>query len=187
MTGMIRSMGFAVAVALVSTAAGAQQHDMSKMRKDTTKRDSMAGMKHEMPGMKHDMSMMKGDTGKMKMKMDMNMTSGWPELDATHALLMATWHPAQKDSLAMARAKSGEMLAAVNAWVASKGPAACDNAAARALLPAIAADAKAFAAGAKAGSDADVKAALKKVHDGFEKAAMPCMMGAMKGMKGMKP
>ena len=149
-------------------AKPAMPHDMHTMGGDST-------MKHGMPGM----AMGKGQAmGEMK--------SGWKELDAFHTLLMSVWHPALKDSLAMARTLAPTLATSAAAWEKSKGPAACDNADARKALPAIIADAKAYA-GVVAGKadDAAVKAALKKVHDGFEKVAMPCMMASMKGKGGM--
>jgi len=181
-----RFIGLAMVLALVPAMAGAQQHDMSKMGKDTVKKAPMAGMPHDMAGMKMDtgrMAGMKHDMSKMGQGGSMEMKSGWVELDAFHALLMATWHPAQKDSLAPARSLAPTLVASVAAWAKSKGPATCDNAAARQVLPGVVTDVNGFGAVvARKATDAEVKAALKKVHDGFEKVAMPCMMGGMKGM-----
>jgi hypothetical protein len=133
---------------------------------------------------------MKMDTAAMHKKMAgmMGMMGGWGELHAFHALLMATWHPAQKDSLGTARALAPALVTVADAWSKSKGPAACDNATTRKALPTIVTDTRAYAdAVAKKGSDAAVKAALLKVHDAFEKSVMPCMMASMMGsMKGMK-
>jgi soluble cytochrome b562 len=151
----------------------AMPHDMSKMGADT-------GMKHDMAGMKHDMSAMGQGMGMGDMK------SGWAELDAFHSLLMSTWHPALKDSLTMARSLAPQLAASAEKWAKSKGPAACDNATARKALPGIVADAKTYAkVVADKGNDAAVKAALKKVHDGFEIAGKPCMQAAMKVKGGM--
>jgi hypothetical protein len=183
MKATMRFIGCTMALSLVPAIAGAQvkptetkpapkpamQHDMSKMKMDS--------------GMKHDMSMMGMDSG---MKHEM-MSSGWTELDAFHKVLMATWHPAQKSDLKPARDKAADIVKTAEAWAASKGPAKCDNATTREALPGIVADAKAYASVVKAnGTDDAVKAALKKAHDGFEKAAMPCMMAGMKDMKDMK-
>lgn len=149
-----------------AAAKPAMQHDMSTMSHDT-------GMKHDMAGMGQGAGM-----GEMK--------SGWNELDAFHTLLMSVWHPALKDSLTMARTLAPTLAASAVAWEKSKGPAACDNAAARKALPGIVTDAKTYAnvAGTKA-NDAAVKAALKKVHDGFETVGKPCMQAAMKAKGGM--
>jgi hypothetical protein len=185
-----RFLGVAMVLALVPAMTAAQQHDMSKMGKDTAKKAPMAGMKHDMSGMKMDtgkMAGMKHDMPKMGQGGMMDMKSGWAELDAFHTLLMATWHPAQKDSLGPARTMAPTLVTSAEAWAKSKGPAKCDNAAARKVLPGVVADVNAFAAVvARKGTDAEVKAALKKAHEGFVKVAMPCMMGDMKGMGGMK-
>ena len=174
----MRFVGCAMLLAFVPAVVGAQakpaetkpapkpamQHDMSRMGADT--------------GMKHDMAA----TGQGKEEMK----SGWAELDAFRTLLMSVWHPAHKDSLAMARTLAPTLVASAAAWEKSTGPAACDNAAARKVLSGMVADAKDYAdvAAGKA-NDAGVKTALKKVHDGFETVGKPCMMAAMKGMGGM--
>lgn len=186
---MMRLMGMALVFAPVmvlaqakpaekkAMAAPAMKHDMSKMGGDTGVKHDMSKMSHD-TGMKHDMAAMGQGMGAMK--------SGWGELDAFHTLLMSVWHPAQKDSLAMARSLAPTLVASAEAWAKSKGPAACDNAAARKALPGIVTDARTYAnvASTKA-NDAAVKAALKKVHDGFETVGRPCMQAAMKAKGGM--
>jgi hypothetical protein len=184
MKATTRFIGMMALTLLVPAMAGAQGHDMSKMGKDTAKKDAMAGMKHDMPGMKHDMSAMQG--GKMSdsamkammkgMKPGAEMT-GWKELDAFHGMMQATWHGAMDNDLRAAKAMSGDVVKSAEAWVKSAGPAGCDNATLRKALPGIVTDARAYDAIAKSGTDADVKAALRKVHDGFEQVAMPCMKG----------
>ena len=158
-------------------AKPAMQHDMSKMGHDTAMKHDMSKMSHD-TGMKHDMAAMGQGMGAMK--------SGWGELDAFHTLLMSVWHPAQKDSLAMARSLAPTLVASAEAWARSKGPAACDNVAARKALPGIVTDAKTYAnVAATKANDAAVKAALKKVHDGFETVGKPCMQAAMRAKGGM--
>jgi hypothetical protein len=138
------------------------------------------------PAMEHDHNAMGQGKGQGVVQGQGDMKSGWAELDAFHALLMSTWHPAMKDSLTMARMLAPQMVASAEAWVKSKGPASCDNAAARKALPGIVADAKAYAqvVSSKA-NDAAVKAALKKVHDGFETVGEPCIHAAMQAKGGM--
>lgn len=160
-------------------AKPAMQHDMSKMGRDTGMQHDMSTMRHD-TGMKHDMAGMGQGAGMGDMK------SGWKELDAFHTLLMSVWHPALKDSLTMARTLAPTLAASATAWEKSKGPTACDNAAARKALPGIVGDAKAYAnAAATKANDAALKAALKKVHDGFETVGKPCMQAAMKAKGGM--
>lgn len=110
-------------------AKPAMQHDMSKMSHDT-------GMKHDMAGMGQGQGM-----GEMK--------SGWNELDAFHTLLMSVSSAANKGDLKPARAKGAELSKAADAWLASKGPASCDN------------------------------AAITKAHDSFRPVAQSCMMAGM--------
>lgn len=186
---MMRLMGMALVFAPVmalaqakpaekkSMAKPAMQHDMSAMGHDT-------GMKHDMSKMGHD-TVMKHDMAGMGQGMAA-MKSGWGELDAFHSLLMSVWHPALKDSLAMARSLAPTLVASAEAWAKSKGPAGCDNAAARKALPGIVTDARTYAnvVDTKA-NDAAVKAALTKVHDGFKAVGKPCMQAAMKAKGGM--
>jgi hypothetical protein len=150
--------------------------------KDTAKAGmaGMAGMDHsKMGGMDHAAmheQMMKGQKGE-----------AWKELDAYHALMMATWHPAKDSSnLAPFRAKAVEMVAAAKTVAASKAPASCGGkaeiVAAQKALPAETEKAAALAAGKT--SDADLKTALKALHDKFEVLEMGC--GGM-DMKGMAP
>lgn len=161
-------------------AKPAMQHDMSAMGHDTAMKRKMSTMRHD-TGMKHHMAGMGMGMGMGAMK------SGWGELDAFHALLMAVWHPAQNDSLAMARSLAPTLVASAIAWEKSKGPAACDNAAARKALPGIVTDARTYAnVAATKANDAAVKAALKKVHDGFETVGKPCIMAAMGRAPGAK-
>ncbi|MBA4072073.1 MAG: hypothetical protein C0497_09600 [Gemmatimonas sp.] len=186
---MMRLMGMALVLAPAmglaqakpaekkATSKPAMQHDMSKMGGDTGMKHDMSKMGHD-TAMKHDMAGMGQGMGEMK--------SGWKELDAFHTLLMSAWHPALKDSLTMARTLAPTLAASAAAWEKSKGPAACDNAAARTALPGIVTDAETYAnVAATKASDSAVKAALRKVHDGFETAGKPCMQAAMKAKGGM--
>lgn len=177
MKATTRFIGMMALMLLAPAIAGAQGHDMSKMGKDTAKKDAMAGMKHDMSAMqggKMSDSAMKAMMKGMKPGAEM---TGWKELDAFHGMMQATWHGAMDNDLRAAKAMSGDVVKSAEAWVKSAGPAGCDNAALRKALPGIVADARAYDAIAKSGTDAEVKAALKKVHDGFEQVAMPCMGG----------
>lgn len=109
----------------------------------------------------------------------MEHASGWKELDEFHALMMATWHPAkQSDDLAPARAKAADMATAAGAWLASAPPEHCDTYATGRAVSGIEADARALAAlVARAGSDAEVKAALAALHDRFEQVMHGCAAG----------
>lgn len=187
MKQVIRMLCGTVAFAVVPALISAQVKPDPKTMQGAKKPDS-AAMKHDMKGMEHDKAGMKHDAKGMEHEGEHGEKSGWTELDAFHKLLQDTWHPAQKGDLRPARDKAAAFVAGAEAWARSKGPATCDNEAARKAIPGVVADANAYADAAKAGaSDDAVKASLKKAHDGFEKVAMPCMMSAMKGMDHKKP
>lgn len=96
--------------------------------------------------------------------------SGWPELDAYHMLMMATWHPAKdKNDLAPMRAKGSKMVTAAKALAVSNPPSACQvPAVTRALKTIVAESQKVAALSASSASDSVLKAALKSLHDSFE-------------------
>ena len=103
--------------------------------------------------------------------------SGWKEMDAFHQLMMATWHPAQgKSDLAPTRAQAGAMADAARAWAAAAVPKACDTPATRTALSQLATDSRALAdlAMKPATPDAELKAALKALHDRFEPLEHGC-------------
>ena len=160
------------------TEKKAPMGDMKMPAGDSKK--AMGDMKMPAAEMKHDMSAMKpGET-----MAGMGEMSGWKELDAFHTVLMGAWHPVATGDLAPARAKAAELLTAALAWRSSKGPAKCDNAAARGSMASFIDDARSYADAAKRNaSDDAIKVTLKRTHDGFETIAEPCMADMMKGMK----
>lgn len=165
---------------VVKKPMGDMTMPMGDMKKAMTEKKAMGEMKMPAGEMNHDMSAMKpgekmGGMGEM---------SGWKELDAFHQVLMGAWHPVATGDLAPARAKAAELLTDALAWRSSKGPAKCDNAAARAGMASFIDDARSYADAAKRNaSDDAIKVTLKRTHDGFEKIAEPCMADMMKGMK----
>ena len=127
---------------------------------------------------------MKHDTSAVKPGEMMGEMTGWKELDAFQKVLQDAWHPVATGDLAPARAKAAELLAAALAWRSSKGPAKCDNAAARGGMASFIDDARSYADAAKRNaSDDAIKVTLKRTHDGFETIAEPCVANMMKGMK----
>ena len=103
--------------------------------------------------------------------------SGWKELDAFHALMMQTWHPASAtNDLAPARAKAGAMADAARAWAAATVPAACDKPDVRATIARLATDSRTLAdlAARPETTDAALKLALKALHDRFEVVEHGC-------------
>lgn len=163
---IMRLMGMALAFAPVTVLAQAKPAEGKAMAA---------------PAMKHDMSKMGADTGmKHDMAAMMGVKTGWTEFDALHTLVMSVWMAADKGDLKPGREKSAEISKAADAWLASKGPASCDNAAARKAMPAAVAGLKTIEALAKRkGGDAELKAAITKAHDSFRPVAQPCVMAAM--------
>ena len=108
--------------------------------------------------------------------------SGWKELDAYHAFMMATWHPAKgKNDLAPLRTRATHMAASAKALAESVPPRGCDTpalrSAARALAPATT---ELAVAAAKGATDAELKAALGSLHERFEILEMGCKAPARK-------
>ncbi len=149
---------------------GEMKHDM----KGEMKHEMKGELKHEMKGeMKHDMAGMQGGMKEEK--------SGWKELDAFHTVMAAAWHPVMAGDFKPARAKAVEIATAHTAWQKSKGPAACDNDAARTGLRTLTADIASYNDAVKReASDDAVRVTLKRVHDTFESVAQGCMMAGMK-------
>lgn len=164
---MMRLMGMALAFAPAMVLAQAQAKPAEK------KAVAKPAMQHDMSKMGHDTAM-KHDMSKMSQK------TGWKEFDALHALVMSVSMAANKGDLKPAREKGAELTKAADAWLASKGPASCDNAAARKGIPKAVADLKAIGTLAKGqGNDAALVAAITKAHDSFRPVAQPCMMAGM--------
>jgi hypothetical protein len=103
-------------------------------------------------------------------------SSGWKELDAFHTVMAATWHPASKSNdLKVIREKAPDLSQAAQKWAASKVPAGCDTKPIRDAIAAVVTGSKDVAAlVAKQAPDADVKAALRDVHDRFEVVEQGC-------------
>jgi type IV secretory pathway TrbL component len=102
-------------------------------------------------------------------------SSGWKELDAFHALMAATWHPAKSGDLKVIREKADSLSASAKVWAASKVPAACDTKPIRdAIGDVVTGSAKVAQLVTDKGADADVRTALSDVHDRFEVVEHGC-------------
>jgi hypothetical protein len=167
---MRRSLSTALAlVALLAVAATpvvAQQHQHGA-KADTGKAKTM---KHDMAG-GHDM---KG-----------HMASPWKEMDAFHAVLGGTFHPAaDKGDFAPLKANAQALADKAAAWAASTAPAACATEANKQAVAKVASSTSDLAAKVKSGAaDAELKAAITAIHDTFETVEHACPPGGMKGMK----
>lgn len=110
----------------------------------------------------------------------------WKELDQYHTLMAASWHPAKdKNDLAPARAKAGELAAAGKALAAAAKPKGCESAEYATKVTALATASTAYAAKAvPATSDAELKAELKALHDRFHGVEEGCQPGEAKKKHG---
>jgi len=176
---MRRSLSIASAIAAFCTlslaAPAAAQHQHG------TKPDSS---KQEKPAMKHDMAGMKHDSGGMN-----HMATAWKEMDAFHAVLGGTFHPAaDKGDFAPLKANAQTLADKAKAWAESAAPASCAKDEHKQTVAAIATSTAELATKVKGNTpDADLKSAITAIHDNFEKVEMACGgMGGMGGMKGMK-
>ena len=52
-----------------------------------------------------------------------NVAATWPEKDAFHAIMSATYHPAEEGKFEPIKTRIGEMVTAANAWQKSEPPA----------------------------------------------------------------
>ncbi len=139
----------------VAKKSDAMSHEMSGM-------GDMKGMNHMMPGKKESMP-----------------SSGWKELDAFHALMQATWHPADEyGDIAPIRAKAPALASAAKALAASTPPTRC-------TAPNLVETAKALAPQTRTvaemvkrnATNNQIKDSLKALHERFEVLEMGC--GAM--------
>ncbi len=116
----------------------------------------MGGMKHEMNEAEHH-------------------GTGWKELDAFHAAMEAGWHPAMMDSLAPARATAPTLVAAAKAFAKSPAPMGCESPAVKTAVQRLVPESEAVASlVTKMAADAQIKAALKTVHDTFHVVEEGC-------------
>jgi hypothetical protein len=112
-----------------------------------------------------------------------HMEGPWKEMNAFHAVLSSTFHPARdKKDLKPLRQRADQLAAAARAWSASTAPAPCASPDVRTTVGAIATDA--LAIGNLVLAEADDAALLKAIstlHDKFEVVEKAC--GAHAGMK----
>jgi len=101
--------------------------------------------------------------------------SGWKELDAFHMVMMQTWHPAKgKNDLKPIREKAQDLAAKAEKWSKSAFPKACDTPAMRTAVTKTAQQSLELARITAKGTDEELKAALKGVHDTFEVVEHGC-------------
>ena len=162
---------YAIAASLIivaaSTAGAQQQHQHGGAQKQ----DSAAMKGHDMKG--HDMkgADMKGHD------MKGHSMSQWKEMDAFHATLAATYHPAaEKDDFAPLKAKAADLSAQARTWAASTAPASCATGDTKGAVDALAASTAALADQvSKGATESELKAAITAIHEKFETVEHGCM------------
>lgn len=111
--------------------------------------------------------------------------TAWKEMDAFHALLGATFHPAQgKKDLKPLRAKADSLSAAARSWAASTPPKACAATDIRTTVGELSTDALAIGNQVlQQATDADLMKSITALHTKFEVVEKKCGGHDMKGMK----
>ncbi|HEX4935293.1 MAG TPA: hypothetical protein VFV33_19050 [Gemmatimonadaceae bacterium] len=177
---LTRASAFASLLAVAVMAAPAAAQHQHGAKPDSAKPEKPA-MKHDMGGMKHDMAGMKHEMGGKD-----HMATAWKEMDAFHAVLAGTFHPAaDKGDFAPLKANAQALADKARAWAGSTAPATCATDEHKKTVESIATSAADLATKVKGGApDADLKAAITAIHDRFETVEHAC--GGMNGMKGMK-
>lgn len=101
--------------------------------------------------------------------------SAWKEMDAFHAMLGTTFHPAQKGELAPLKANASTLAARARTWSESTPPQACATPDPREAVRGIAASASALAERVAANApDAELTTAIGAIHDSFEALEKQC-------------
>lgn len=102
--------------------------------------------------------------------------SSWAELKAYHGVMAATFHPAEGGNLEPVKTRSGELASVAKAWMLSTPPADFNKPAIVDKLKLLQAESVALdtlVKGKKA-TDAEIKAALFKLHDRFHEIVGAC-------------
>ena len=109
----------------------------------------------------------------------------WKEMNAFHALLAATFHPAQgKKDLKPLRAKADSLAAAARIWASSTPPKACAAADIRTTIGELSTDALDIGNQVlQQATDADLMKSITALHTRFESVEKKCGGHDMKGMK----
>jgi len=99
----------------------------------------------------------------------------WVEMDAFHAVMSQTFHPAEEGKLEPIRKRAGEMAAKAKQWLDSKPPKIYDVPEIKEMLVKLAAESRALAENiAKGAGDDQVKKELTALHDRFHDIIGAC-------------
>ncbi len=100
----------------------------------------------------------------------------WVELKGYHSVMSTTFHPAEEGKLEPIKTRSAELAAAANAWLKSTPPAEFNKPAILAKLKLLDTESAALDAliQSKQATDAEIMAALTKLHDRFHEIVGAC-------------
>jgi hypothetical protein len=100
----------------------------------------------------------------------------WAELKEYHSVMSVAFHSAEDGNLEPVKTRSGELAEVSKKWLASKPPADFDQPAIREKLKLLQAESAALdrLVRGKTASDAEIKAALFKLHDRFHEIVGAC-------------
>lgn len=100
----------------------------------------------------------------------------WAELKGYHSVMSTTFHPAEEGKLEPIKTRSAELAAAASAWLKSTPPAEFNKPAILAKLKLLDTESAALDAliKSKKASDAEITAALTKLHDRFHEIVGAC-------------
>jgi len=99
----------------------------------------------------------------------------WPERTAFHGVMSTTFHPSEEGNLVPIKTRSGEMVEKAEAWMKSTPPSEFNNKTVKKKLKQLYNESKALDKLVKnKGTDAEIKAALAKLHDRFHEIVEIC-------------
>ena len=92
----------------------------------------------------------------------------WPEFDEFHMIMAESFHP-YKDSLNLdpAKANAAEMASVASRWAEASLPSKVNNDKVKVMIAELKFETNEFAILVGAGSDDEIGAALKQIHDAF--------------------
>lgn len=105
-----------------------------------------------------------------------NKSASWAELKAYHSIMSSTFHPSEEGNLEPIKKRSGELAEAAKAWNKSTPPTEFNKPAVKETLKHLEEESIALdkLIKDKKATDAEIKAALEKLHDRFHEVVGAC-------------